>query len=117
FALPDARLDGGLVFVEQLDGVEVLVAPVEQLEAGFAAGGVAFGAHQYRDDTPAVAQGGGNQAIACRRGVAGFQAVDGGVGPKKPVAVGLPDVVIGEFFLAVVVQEFRKVGNQVCGQG
>src|SRR5690606_28337705 len=94
FAFPDTGLNGGLAFVVELDGVEVLEAPVKQLETGFGAGGIAFCADEYGNDTTAVTQCGGDQAVTGRRGVTRFQAVDGGVGPQQAVAVGLTNFVV-----------------------
>src|SRR5690606_4839599 len=102
FTFPDAGGDHGAVVVVQLDGVKVLEAPVQQLEAAFRACGITGGTNQYGQYPAPISLGGCDQAVSRGLGVAGLEAVDGIVGPEQAIAVVLLDVVVGVFLLAVI---------------
>src|SRR5690606_15365849 len=111
--LPYTCIDDGFLVIKQLDRVEVLKAPIKQLQAELAACRVTAGTQHHGNDTTPVAQCRGNQAVPRRLGVTGFQAVHRGIRPEQTVSVVLLDVVVGVFLLAVIVQILREGFNQV----
>ena len=67
------------------------------------------GAEHDREHAPLTALRRRDQAPPGGVGVAGLDAVDVGIGPQKPVAVGLRDVVVAEFLLRIERIELRVV--------
>ena len=124
-AFPHARLGGGLVGRQQLHILERAIAPVEQLQRLFCAGGFAGSAHDNDQQAAALwrcgrgAVGRGNQVVAGGGRVAGFQAIHAGVAKQQQIAIvavgfGRAGVVVA--FDGVVAGVLRKICQQAGRQ-